>query len=359
MKKLVYLTALIFTSLFLALCTKPTEPEFNNPYDERSSSFIAQPGLNTIPISSVSAISAISGGQFSNDYGYPVTRRGVCFHTASSPGLQHRCTQDGSGLGQFTSRLDDLAPNTRYFVRAYATNQAGTTYGNELSFVTRDGIAQLSTNSITSITVNSAQTGGQISDDGGAPITLRGVCWSTSPNPTRSNSCVNSGSGVGSFSATMTNLSPGTRYYVRAFAVNSVGTHYGLQREFVTQNIRLVPVRSSRWITQRGSGTSANPFVGYSNNQFLNNTTAFVEYRVEGGNVRVHYTISVSSEVNRDFLNLRIGNTLVQRISGSASRSGTWNAANGTIIRIEYTKDRSISRLNDRGYINSLYITPN
>ena len=93
----------------------------------------------------------------------------------------------------------------------------------------------VTTNSITNITRNSAQSGGTVTDDGNTTITSRGICWSTSPSPTTSNNITTNGVGIGSFSSTLSNLSSGTTYYLRAYATNSVGTAYGNERNFTTQ----------------------------------------------------------------------------------------------------------------------------
>lgn len=91
----------------------------------------------------------------------------------------------------------------------------------------------LTTTAISSVTSDKAVTGGIISSDGGAPVSQRGVCWSTSPNPTTSNSTAFDGStGTGSFTTNMSNLSGNTTYYVRAYAVNEAGTAYGNELSF-------------------------------------------------------------------------------------------------------------------------------
>lgn len=92
----------------------------------------------------------------------------------------------------------------------------------------------LTTNVITSITPSSAVCGGNITSDGGASVTSRGVCWSTSANPTTADSKTQDGNGIGSFTSTITGLSYNTTYYVRAYATNSMGTSYGNNRNFTT-----------------------------------------------------------------------------------------------------------------------------
>jgi uncharacterized protein (TIGR02145 family) len=82
---------------------------------------------------------------------------------------------------------------------------------------------------VTLLTTNSLTTGGIITSDGGAPVTSRGICWSTAPNPTTSNEKTTEGTGSGSFLSNITSLVPVTLYYLRAYATNSVGTTYGSQ----------------------------------------------------------------------------------------------------------------------------------
>lgn len=95
-------------------------------------------------------------------------------------------------------------------------------------------IPTVSTSEISSITGNSAKSGGSISDDDGSPVTARGVCWSESENPTTDDECATSGEGSGSFTSDLTDLSSVTEYYVRAFATNGAGTAYGNQQSFTT-----------------------------------------------------------------------------------------------------------------------------
>lgn len=88
-------------------------------------------------------------------------------------------------------------------------------------------IPTLSTAATSNITSTSATTGGFILSDGGSPVTVRGVCWSLNQNPTTSDNKTSNGSGNGSFASTITSLTPGETYYVRAYATNSIGNAYG------------------------------------------------------------------------------------------------------------------------------------
>lgn len=197
---------------------------------------IMMPELSTAAVSAVTYNSAMSGGTISSDGGAPVTERGVCFGTSQNPDKSGTCTSNGSGTGSFASTLTSLAAQTVYYVRAYAVNSAGTSYGNQLSFTTDAApvIPTVSTSLISSVTSSSATAGGNVTSSGGASVTERGVCVSTSQNPTRNDNCSIVGTGTGSFSTTMTGLNASTTYFVRAFATNSMGTGYGEQRSFET-----------------------------------------------------------------------------------------------------------------------------
>ena len=161
-----------------------------------------------------------------DDGGLEVTARGVCWSTNSNPTISDSHSTDGNGTGNFTSIITGLEDNTTYYVRAYATNGVGTAYGNELTFATPT-LPTVTTIAVTNIDATSATSGGNVTDDGEATVTARGVCWSTSHNPTISDSYTTNGTGTGSFTSSLTNLTPNTTYYVRAYATNSVGTAYG------------------------------------------------------------------------------------------------------------------------------------
>lgn len=92
----------------------------------------------------------------------------------------------------------------------------------------------ISTNEVTDITPTSATSGGEIDDAGDSPITQKGVCWSTSANPTTADNCSNDGTGSDDFVSNLTGLTSSTMYHVRAYAINEAGTAYGNQRTFTT-----------------------------------------------------------------------------------------------------------------------------
>jgi phosphodiesterase/alkaline phosphatase D-like protein len=193
------------------------------------------PTVTTTTVTNINSNSATGGGNVSDEGGAPVTARGVCWSTVTAPTTADNTTSNGTGTGTFTSNLTGLTASTVYYVRAYATNAYGTAYGEELTFTTNAAnTPTVNTTSVTEITAVSARSGGNVTDDGGSTVTARGVCWSTAPNPTIANNRTTNGTGTGSFTSYLTNLTPDTTYYVRAYATNAVGTAYGGERQFTT-----------------------------------------------------------------------------------------------------------------------------
>ena len=132
-----------------------------------------------------------------------------------------------------------LICGTSYTFRVKARNGNGTQTGwtNLGSQSTQLCLSTptVTTTVVSSITSNSAFSGGNVTSDGGAFVTARGVCWSTSANPTTSDNHTTNGTGTGSFTSSITGLSPNTPYHVRAYATNSEGTGYGSEEAFTTK----------------------------------------------------------------------------------------------------------------------------
>jgi len=294
------------------------------------------PTITTSNATNISQFSAICGGNVTNEGSFPVTARGVCWSTSQNPTTANNTTTDGAGGGVFSSSITGLSPSTTYYVRAYATNSVGTSYGNEISFTTTSSATipvanfsadftniltggsvtfsdlssntpsswnwqfavgapsgsctpatstlqnrtvvynqpgiytvrltasnaagsnthektayitvtaptapTITTSNATNISQFSAICGGNVTNEGSFPVTARGVCWSTSQNPTTANNTTTDGTGGGVFSSSITGLSPSTTYYVRAYATNSVGTSYGNEISFTTTSSATIPV---------------------------------------------------------------------------------------------------------------------
>ena len=232
---------------------------------------IEKPTVVTKSVGEVTETTAKIVGQVTADGGAEVTERGVCWSADGTPTvLDYRVKDADGGLGTYTSNLTDLESNTTYYVRTFATNEAGTSYGEEKSFTTEEvktpgtpedpedpndpnepnepndpetpedpedpnGPVVATNEEVSDITVNSAVCGGDVISGGDAVVIARGVCWSTNPNPTVYDSFTIDGSGIGTYTSNISNLTDNTTYYVRAYATNASGaTSYGGERSFTT-----------------------------------------------------------------------------------------------------------------------------
>jgi len=218
----VTVTLLVGSTICITFCNKKPTP----------------PVVTTTSISDISQTSATTGGNVTSDGGEEIIIAGVCWSTSANTSVKDKHTNDSKVVGSFSSYLTGLTPNTRYYIRAYAHNKTGTGYGNEISFTTSPLVgAALTTAEATSITSSSAISGGNIIADGGSAVSERGVCWSTSTNPTIADSHTTDGTGIGSFTSILTGLTANTTYYVRAYATNSAGTAYGNEVFFATSAV--------------------------------------------------------------------------------------------------------------------------
>lgn len=211
------------------------------------------PDVGTFNISYISTTSASSGGTINKDGGAPVSARGVVWNTEGDPTIDDNYTTDGTGSGSFNSQITGLTPNTTYYVRAYATNNAGTGYGGEVDFTTRETIEPptVSTKTTRNILAISAEAGGNVTDWGGDSVSVKGVVWSTDPEPTTDDYLTDDGDGLAEFQSALYPLNEETTYFVRAYATNSVGTGYGNTQTFTTKSSE---PDITKTVAQDGSG---------------------------------------------------------------------------------------------------------
>ena len=187
----------------------------------------------------VSDTAVIVGGDVTFTGGDNKTTRGVCWSTSPNPTTADNFLLDnGLGMGVYSlDIINQLNPNNQYYVKAYAENSVGKVYGNELTISLPIELPQVTTtNPIVSNT--SVIVGGDVTFSGGDNNTIRGVCWSTSPNPTTFNNFMldaSKGEGVYSFDI-LGQLMAGTEYYLKAFAENAVGEVYGNEFNFKTSD---------------------------------------------------------------------------------------------------------------------------
>jgi gliding motility-associated-like protein len=135
----------------------------------------------------------------------------------------------------------DFETKSSYSIRIRTTDQGGLMFEESFTITINDlseaVIPTLSTNAATSVTVTSATLGGNVTNDGGASVTERGVVYSTVAMPTTADTKVQIGTGIGIFSQSVAGLTTSTTYFVRAYAINASGTAYGSQVSFTTTAI--------------------------------------------------------------------------------------------------------------------------
>lgn len=209
-------------------------------------STITSPTVTTTAAFSINSNVATTGGDVTTDGGSPIIRRGLMYSlTAIIDTTTGTKIIDGSlGTGSFTTSLTGLTPSTQYYIRAFALNSAGVSYGGNMMFNTLAPplvpvTPTITTSSATSITTSSAISGGNITLDGGASVFRRGLMYSTTPitDTTTGTKIIAGTSGVGLFNISLTSLSINTKYYIRAFAINSAGVSYGSELNFtITTN---------------------------------------------------------------------------------------------------------------------------
>jgi len=194
------------------------------------------PTVTTQAVSAVAETTATGNGNVTADGGETITERGVCWDTSTGPTTSDSKATAAGTTGAFTASITGLTGSTTYYVRAYAVNSEGTSYGSEVQFNSAAGdvAPTATTQAVTSITGTTAVGNGNITSDGGATISERGIVWDTATGPTTSDSKVVVAGTTGAFTGSITGLTASTLYYVRAYATNAEGTSYGAEVTFTT-----------------------------------------------------------------------------------------------------------------------------
>ncbi len=200
-----------------------------------TSCFERLPEVETAPITEITATSAKCGGIVTNEGDGAVFAKGVCWSTSENPTLSDRYTIDGLGLGMFVSQLNYLTTGTTYHVRAYATNDHGTSYGADVEFTPQHQQLGIEFSGITEITAISAKCSATVTGDDGLGLISKGFCWNTSGSPTINDAHTDDGTNLGEFSSVIAPLESNVKYYVRAYAQNSNNIAYGAELELTTK----------------------------------------------------------------------------------------------------------------------------
>ena len=220
--------------------------------------------------------------------------------------------------------------NTTYTYRVYSSNLAGksTLYSNEATVKMVSGPI-LTTTSVTEVSAIGAKSGGNITSDGGSPITAKGVVWSTETAPTVSLVTKTSdGTGTGTFQSTLTGLAGNIKYYVRAYATTGLGTTYGEEKVFTTLPENTVVGANGKIWMDRNLGASR---VATSSTDSVGFGDLYQWGRAKDGHqLRTSATTATLASVDKpatsDFINVKTGtqdwrnpqnSTLWQGVNGS------------------------------------------
>lgn len=256
MKNLINTLGIIFIIFASSSCENKPEP----------------PVLSTNSISEITTTSAVSGGNVTDDGGATIISRGVCWDTSDKPDISNNKTSDSGGSGSFTSNLTLLTPNTSYYVRAYATNSAGTSYGASVSFKTigdkpastaANASAILTTTATLKGTVNPNSLSTIVTFEYGLTSSYGSIsAASQSPLTGDTNEIVTTG---------LNGLEPGKTYHFRLKAENSLGIVYSDDMTFTTLG-QLPTVTTLTAINIQSNGAALNAEV---NPNYLSTTIVF------------------------------------------------------------------------------------
>lgn len=266
----------------------------------------------------ITATTATCAGNVTSDGGATVSLRCICYDLTPNPTTGNYTSCTSGGAGSFTANLISLTPGTTYHYRAYATNTVGTAYGADSSFTTATLVVAptVTTGTTSAITTIAATCAGNVTSDGGASITERGICWNTTINPITTNSKVIVSGNTGSFTGNLTGLTASTLYHYRAYAINSIGTSYGADSSFTTTTVGIKENEANK------IGIYPNP----NNGKFTVNVEKF-----NNGELRIYTMLGsliLSQEINKtnnefDFSAYGKGIYFIQFTNSKSSKSWT------------------------------------
>jgi uncharacterized protein (TIGR02145 family) len=251
-----YLSLLILTTFLFCTCREnKTAPR----------------GLITASVTEISCTTALSGGAVMNDGGASVISMGVCWDTSAYPTIDNNRTTESGGLGSFTSNITQLIPHTTYFVRSYATNNEGTSYGAAISFITLGEAPVAVTTEATAILFTSASLNGTVNANFlSTTVTFEYGTTTNYGNSIDASQSTLTGDSTTHVNINLTGLLPGTVYNFRIKTVNDLGTVYGDNYSFKT----LIPIAYTSEATNI-TVTSAT-LNGLANPHGLNSSLVFM-----------------------------------------------------------------------------------
>ncbi len=206
----------------------------------------------TADITDITENSAMGGGEVTYDGGSEVTARGVVWSTFPNPTIDNYegFTIDGGGIGSFTSNIVGLNPGVAYYVRAYATNDIGTAYGNQHTFTTLGQVPTVLTEQATEVTTDSAVLNASVNPNQLETTVIFewGLTDEYGNEITAEQSPIEESTSV-SVSALIDGLESGTTYHFRVVAENNLGVSYGEERQFKTYDGTVTDIDENLYYT--------------------------------------------------------------------------------------------------------------
>ena len=191
-------------------------------------------GITLGEVSSITGSSAVLSGTYVGTAN-KVTKYGVCVSTQSNPTIDNTVAYGkGEFSNEFSCEITGLENNTTYYAKLFAGNDAIVSYSEEITFTT-SMLCTVETGEVSKILASEVSFEGEVKSNGNSVITEYGVCWATTQLPTiDDNKESYPYNTVDVFRCKITQLEPETKYFYRAFAVNSAGVAYGAQKSFTT-----------------------------------------------------------------------------------------------------------------------------
>lgn len=210
------------------------------------------------------ATTITTSGVINDDGGFPIMECGVCYSTTTDvPTINGSKVISNEKSGTYYLTIPDLPMSTLYYIRAYATNENGTSYGKSLSVSTTSGKPVVSTSTSYTSGKDFLIISGSATTEANAPILRKGICWSSHTNPSINDKIEIASSNTEFFTCRIDGLQSWSTYYCRAFAENSYGLSYGEVYQFSTER---TPARLLGQVLDQDGNPIANASVrGYDN----------------------------------------------------------------------------------------------
>ena len=275
---------------------------------------IELPDVTTYEVTEITTTTAMGGGMVFSDGGSAIIECGLCWGTDQEPTIAGDHVVLGATTGGFSAQMTGLSPNTTYYVRAYATNGAGTGYGEVLTFTTGNiiSVPTVTTAEVTGITTTTAVVGGMIADEGNGTIEESGICYKTGSEDW---TCLAIAAANNAFSVVLEGLTPNTTYTIHAYATNEEGTGYGEEVTFTTlSGVPEIPEGAINGsFTINANGDQVYFSQGNLQYQASTNTWRFAENQWDYvGGAETNYIYNIGEECGTVYENgVKCDNTLI------------------------------------------------